>query len=135
MSGRASETLGRGFRLSAKDLGIRRRIRAWISRIVCKFLADVLGPDIWFQELRPRIWGLFYKSRLKPSAGYQDPRPRVSDVRPDIWNSDIRQDVVINHGRKLTYLIFWFEKQASNMKIWLMSAFHLALLNWKFNDC
>ena len=26
------------------------------------------------QEPRWRIWGLVYKSRLKPSAGYQDPR-------------------------------------------------------------
>ena len=33
-----------------------------------------------------------------PSAGHQDPRPRVSDERPDIWNSDIRHDAAIGHG-------------------------------------
>ena len=34
-------------------------------------------PDIWSQEPRPKIWGLVYKSRLKHSVGYQDPRLRV----------------------------------------------------------
>ena len=64
-----------------------------------KTLAEILGTDIWFQEPRPRIWELVYKSRLKSSARYQDSRPivgreRVSGVLPDIWNSDIRHDVV-----------------------------------------
>ena len=52
-------------------------------------------PDIWTQEPRPRKCRLFFKSRLKPLAGCQDPRPSISDVRPDIWNSDTRHDVVI----------------------------------------
>ena len=122
-------------KLSAEDLGIQRRIWAWISGLVCKSPANVVGPDFWFQAPRPKIWGLFYESRLKPRTGYQDPGPRVSDVRPDIWNSDIRQNVVISHGRKPTYLILWFEKKASNMKIQLMSTFHFILLNSKLNDC
>ena len=35
----------------------------------------------------------------RSSAEDLNPRPRVSDMRPDIWNSDIRQDVVINDGK------------------------------------
>ena len=33
--------------------------------------------DTWSQEPRARIWGLVYKSRFKPSAGYKDPRPKI----------------------------------------------------------
>ena len=54
--------------------------------------------DIWSTEPRSRICRLFFKSSLKPSARYQDSRPRVLDVRPNIWNSDIRHAVVINQG-------------------------------------
>ena len=32
------------------------------------------------------------------SAESLNPRPRVSDLRPDIWIWDIRQHVVISHG-------------------------------------
>lgn len=51
--------------------------------------------NIWSAEPRSRICRLFFNSSLKPSARYQDPRPRVLDVRPNIWNSDIRHAVVI----------------------------------------
>ena len=64
-------------KLSAKGLGIRSRIWAWISRLAWKSSADVLWLDIGFQKPRRRIWGLVYKSRLKLSAGYQDPLPGV----------------------------------------------------------
>ena len=104
-------------KLSAEDLDIRLRIWVWICRLVWKSLTNVLGPDIWFQETRPRILWLVYKSRLKLSTGYQDSRRRVSDVRSDVWNSDIRHDAVICRGREPTYLIHGLEKQASNMKI------------------
>ena len=52
-------------------------------------------PDIWIQEPRPRKCRLIFKTRHKPSAGYQDPRSRVSNLRPDVWNSDTIHDVVI----------------------------------------
>ena len=42
-------------------------------------------------------------SRISRSlAESLNPRPRVSDLRPDIWNWDIRQNVVISHGKMET---------------------------------
>ena len=161
-------------KFSAEDLGIRPSIWAWISRLVCKSSSFVLGSDIWFQEPGPWIWGLVYKSRLKPSPGHQHPRPRVSDVtaqkmkfstedffskcdqirwkqrKQRIWSHSLKKSlmenfifcavcgtrhyVIISHGKKPTYLIFWFEKQASTMKIRLISTFHFTLLSWKLNS-
>ena len=101
ISGRTSETLDRGFKLLAEDLDIRLGVPIWICRLVVKSSVEALGIRYLVQEHRPRIWGLSrhkfqnLKSRVKSSVGYQDPRPRVSDVRSDIWNSDIRQDIAI----------------------------------------
>ena len=36
----------------------------------------------------------------RSSAESLNARLRLLDVRPDIWNSDIRQDVVISHGKE-----------------------------------
>ena len=107
-----TKILSRGFKLSgaAGHLKFRHQTRCsnllmYIDNInfllPSQFKDQIwwnLRPDIWSQKLRPRIWVLVYRSRLKPSAGYQDPRARVSDMRPEIWNSDIRQDAVISHG-------------------------------------
>ena len=86
ISGRTSETFGRRFKLSAVDRDTRPRVWVWIYRLVLKPLAEVLKIRYLVQESWQMICGLFLKSRHKSSAGYQDPGPRVSDVRPDIWN-------------------------------------------------
>ena len=41
---------------------------------------------------------------MKSSAESLNPRPRVSDLRPDICIWDIRQDIVISHGTKALLL-------------------------------
>ena len=94
----------------AQDLGTRPKIWARIPRPVCKSPVDTPGPDTRLQEPQPRI--------CSKNSESQDPRPRVPDARPDIRNSDIRQDVVISYGRKLTYFIFWFEKQENLINIY-----------------
>ena len=81
--------------VSVSDIWISDVRNFWISRLVCKSSADTLGPDISSQEPRPRIWRLVYKFRLKPWFGHEDPRPRISDVPLDMWNSDIRHVAVI----------------------------------------
>ena len=43
ISGRKSETLCRGFKLSAEDLDVRPRVWVWIWILVYKFSADVLA--------------------------------------------------------------------------------------------
>ena len=113
--GRISRPSAESFRCTAGHLKFRYQTRCsnlllHIDNINfflrCQFKDQIWWnprPDIWSQEPRLRIWGLVYKSRLKPWAGYQGPRPRVSDMRPDIWNSDIRQDVLISHGNSVIY--------------------------------
>ena len=91
-------------KLSAEDLNSCSRFlvsgRGFEPGFSLEIVGNVCGPDIWLQEPRSKIWGqiLVCKSRLKLYK-YQDPRPRVSDVRSDIWNSHIRQDIVISHGK------------------------------------
>ena len=90
----------------------------------CQFIDQIWWnprPDVWSQEPRERIGGLVYKFRLKSSAGYQDPRPRVSDVRPDIRNSDIWRDVVISHVKKK-------DRTWLGQKTWLVSFISMTCL-------
>ena len=99
MSGRTSETLSRGFKLSAKSLGMRSRICTLISRLVCKSFADVLGSDFRNSaedlrtsfQIETQTLGRISRSSVESLNHW----PRVSDVRPDISNSDIRHDAII----------------------------------------
>ena len=110
--GRELKSMAKSFRFTTGHLQFRYQTRCsnllmCIDNIKfllrCQFIDQIWWnpqPDVWSQEPWKRIWGLVYKFRLKRSARYQDPLPRVLDVQPDIWNSDIWQDVVISHVKK-----------------------------------
>ena len=54
-----------------------------------------------------KINKLVPKSKFKPSTGYLDPRPRVSNMRLDIWKSDSKQDVVISEWFLIVSVFFY----------------------------
>ena len=109
MSGRTSETLGRRSWYSASNLRLDFKTSLQSSAIgrTSKFSAEsfryaagYLIPRTLAEDLRTnlQIRTQTFSRILRSLAESLNPRPRVSDVRPDIWNSDIRQDVVISHG-------------------------------------
>ena len=75
--GRKFQSLAKGFRCAAGHLKFRYQI--WRSNLLlyidninillhCEFKDQIWWnprPDIWSQELRLKIWGLAYESRLK----------------------------------------------------------------------
>ena len=108
---------GSHLKLPAEDLDIRPRFWVWICRLLLKSFAEVLEIRHLVQEHRPRICRLVLKYMLKSLFRYQDRRPRVSDVRPEIWNSDIRHDVVICYCL-LIILINFLGCQFKDLRIW-----------------
>ena len=73
-------------------------MKTWAGYLIPRILAEDLKTSLQIQtQTLSRI--------SRSSAESLNPRPRVSDMLPDIWNWDIRQDLVISHGTNTKVVI------------------------------